>query len=478
MSARHQVRVAAEVRERIDHPVVDADGHTLEFRPALDEYLVAEGAADATALMQTHMNAWDAMVPEVRAATRSIRPPFWGLPAEHTRDLATATLPGLMYERLPELGIDVSIVYPSFGIGFAHVPHDDLRRAACRAVNRYHRDVFADYRSRLVPVAVIPMHTPEEAVAELHHSVRELGFRAVVLAGWVRRPIDAVVAANPELGQLASWYDFFGLDSPHDYDPVWRACAELGVMPSFHSGAQGWHAHQSISNYSFNHIGHFAAGNHAVCKAMFLGGVTRRFPQLRFGFLEGGVSWAVTLLADLVGHWEKRNPVAIRRYDPARVDRAAYRELFDRYGGALRAALPDDVAATFGMTRDLPEAHIDEYDGIASLDELYERFVPRFFFGCEADDPMTPVAFDPRRVPGGRPLAAMFSSDVGHWDVPDMALVLGEAYEAVDDGSLDAGAFRAFCYENAVRFYAHGNPDFFAGTSVAGDSARVLGLHG
>ena len=133
----HHVRAAAEVRDRIDHPVVDADGHTLEFRPALDEYLVAEGALDATALMQTHMNAWDAMAPEVRAATRAIRPPFWGLPAEHTLDLATTTLPGLMYERLPELGIDVSVVYPSFGVGFAHVPHDDLRRAACRAVNRY-----------------------------------------------------------------------------------------------------------------------------------------------------------------------------------------------------------------------------------------------------------------------------------------------------------------------------------------------------
>jgi predicted TIM-barrel fold metal-dependent hydrolase len=381
-----------------------------------------------------------------------------------------------MYERLPSLGIDVSVVYPSFGVGFAHVPQDDLRRAACRAVNRYHADVFADYRSRLVPVAVIPMHTPQEAVDELHVAVRDLGFRAVVLAGWVRRPIDAAVAANPELAPLAAWYDFFGLDSPHDYDAVWEACEQLGVMPSFHSGAMGWHAHQSISNYSFNHIGHFAAGNHAVCRSLFLGGVTRRFPDLRFGFLEGGVSWAVTLLADLAGHWEKRNPAAVRRYDPARIDRAAYQELFDRYAGRLRAALPENLADTFGMTRDLPEAHLDEYDGIRSVDELLDRFVPRFFFGCEADDPMTPVAFDRRRVPGGRPLAAMFSSDLGHWDVPDMTQVLPEAYEAVEDGSLDAGAFEAFTFTNATRFYAHGNRAFFAGTEVEADCARLLGV--
>ena len=36
----------------------------------------------------------------------------------------------------------------------------------------------------------------------------------------------------------------------------------------------------SPSNFVYNHIGHFAAANHAACKAMFLGGVTRRFPGL------------------------------------------------------------------------------------------------------------------------------------------------------------------------------------------------------
>jgi hypothetical protein len=30
------------------------------------------------------------------------------------------------------------------------------------------------------------------------------------------------------------------------------------------------------SNFTFNHIGHFAAAGHAVAKALFLGGVTRR----------------------------------------------------------------------------------------------------------------------------------------------------------------------------------------------------------
>lgn len=464
----------AQIRDRIDHPIIDADGHTLEFRPALNEYLVHEGAADVGELMSSHLYMWDKMSRDERVVSRAIRPPWWGLPTENTTDLATATLPKLMHKRLPQIGIDVAVVYGTFSVGFVHVPHDDLRRAACRAVNRYHADVFRDYRDRLIPVAVIPMHTPGEAIAELRHAVGELGFRAVVMAGWVRRPIEAVARAHPELAGHAAWYDFFGIDSPHDYDPVWAECAKLGVMPSFHSGAQGFNGFQSISNYVYNHLGHFAFGNNAVCRALFLGGATQRFPELRWAFLEGGVSWAVTLLADLVGHWEKRNPRSVQRYNPARLDRAAYQRLFESYGAELHADLPDDLVATFGMTRKVDESLIDEFGGIQSLDELRERFVPKFFFGCEADDPMTSFAFDRSRVPFGQPVQAMFSSDIGHWDVPDMSEVIVEAYEAVERGWLTSDDFRTFAFENPIRFYAHGNPQFFSGTAVERDVPRGL----
>jgi len=58
-----------------------------------------------------------------------------------------------------------------------------------------------------------------------------------------------------------------------------------------------------------------------------MSGVTRRFPTLRFAFLEGGVAWACSLYADLIGHWEKRNGVAVENYNPASLDRKAYLDL-------------------------------------------------------------------------------------------------------------------------------------------------------
>jgi predicted TIM-barrel fold metal-dependent hydrolase len=110
-----------------------------------------------------------------------VRPAFWGVPTRNPTDLASVCFPKLHYERLDEFGLDVAIVYPTAALGYLHLTDQDLSRAACRAVNAYHRDVFADYLDRLIPVAAIPMATPEQAVADLDHAVSNLGFKAVVI---------------------------------------------------------------------------------------------------------------------------------------------------------------------------------------------------------------------------------------------------------------------------------------------------------
>jgi hypothetical protein len=105
---------------------------------------------------------------------------------------------------------------------------------------------------------------------------------------------------------------------------------------------------------------------------------------------------------------------------------------------------------------------------VSGPDDIAEIFTTRYFFGCEADDPMNALAFDRSRNPMGVQLPALFASDIGHWDVPDFAHVLGEAWELVEHGHLDADDFRAFTFGNPVALWAGTNPDFFAGTVVAG----------
>ena len=105
-----------------------------------------------------------------------------------------------------------------------------------------------------------------------------------------------------------------------------------------------------------------------------------------------------------------------------------------------------------------------EAAGIESAADVIRQITTQCFFGCEADDPLAGLAYDTRRVPGNAPLCPIFSSDIGHWDVAHMHEVLPEAHEHLEKGWMDAGQFRAFMCDNAVRMYREANPKFFAGT--------------
>jgi len=286
-----------------------------------------------------------------------------------------------------------------------------------------------------------------------------------MLNGIVHRPLSAGGTRT----------DVLAHDSHYDYDPVWSKLEELRLAPVFHTSGQGWGSRRSPTSYMYNHIGSFAASGEAVCKALFLGGVTRRFPTLSFGFMEGGVGYACNLYADLVSHWEKRNAEAIRALDPAKLDVPAIAELLEQWGDErIRAAIPA-IAEHLAAGEPAPP-RLDEFEavGARSAEEVRDLFVPRFYFGCEADDPMVAWAFNDRLNPVGATLRPMFSSDIGHWDVPQMNGVLSEAYELVEDGHLDLEQFRAFTFDNAVRFYASQDPGFFDGTRVAAEAASTL----
>src|SRR5438093_1093946 len=193
----------------------------------------------------------------------------------------------------------------------------------------------------------------------------------------VQRPVDAVATADAEAAPFVTWYDTLGLDSEYDYDPLWAKCTELGIAPTLHTGFRRQSPRLSPTNFTYNHIGHFATAGDAVCRS-------------------------------------------------------------DR------------------------------------KEDLGDLFATPFSFGCEADDPMNTWAFDRRVNPFGARLNALFGSDIGHFDVPDMLEVLPEAYELVEDGHITAEDFRDFTFANAVRMWGAGNPGFFNGTVVEKAAAAVL----
>jgi predicted TIM-barrel fold metal-dependent hydrolase len=481
MSSTAQTKSAA-VRARLKHPVIDSDGHTIEFAPAINDYVKQIAGPELLARFGNindlvAAGGWHRQTRQERFDRRNIRPAWWGFPSKNTLDRATTTLPKLLYQRMEQFGLDFTIVYPTLAMYAAHLRDAELRCTLSRAFNTYHADLFREFSDRMTPVAVIPMHTPQEAIAELDFVVKQLGIKVVMMPGHVRRPLPILEQRAPEAARFAFWVDNLAVDSLYDYDPVWAKCIEFGVAPTFHSTSMGWGSRNSISSYVYNHIGSFAAAGEAVCKALFLGGVIRRFPRLHCVFLEGGAGWACNLYSDLLGHWRKRNRRDVQNYNPASLDRELFNDLCRQYGTPLMQDRLHSLEAGERLSGpDEDFSMLDEFAacGIERPEDISNVFKRNFYFGCEADDPINAWAFNSRINPYGARLNAIFSSDIGHWDVPNMTEVTEEAYELVEHGLITENDFRDFVFTNPARLWTSMNPDFFKGTAVEDEVREIL----
>src|SRR5258708_39904001 len=159
----------AAIHARLGHPVIDGDGHWLEPIPIFLEYLsevAGPAAVDRIRERWRQSDAWHRADWPERQHRRLRRTIWWGV-TSNTLDKASALLPALMNERLPELGVDFSVMYPSFGLTINGLSEDGLDVPAARAYNMMTADMFRPYSSRFAPVAILPACTPEEALEEL-----------------------------------------------------------------------------------------------------------------------------------------------------------------------------------------------------------------------------------------------------------------------------------------------------------------------
>src|SRR5579863_8940154 len=199
-------RSPAEIRASLSHPIVDADGHWLEYTPVFAERLrkvIGDRAADG--FLKTMQRAPDAL--RLSIAERKRRgiamEGYWTRQSTNTRDRATAMMPRMLYDRLGELGIDFGIVYPTAGLGIPRIADGETRRAVIRGFNIVTADYFAKLSDRLTPAAVIPMHTPEEAIEELEFVTRQLGSKVAMFGSSVARPLPAAKGADPQVARHA-----------------------------------------------------------------------------------------------------------------------------------------------------------------------------------------------------------------------------------------------------------------------------------
>jgi hypothetical protein len=157
------------------------------------------------------------------------------------------------------------------------------------------------------------------------------------------------------------------------------------------------------------------------------------------------------------------------------MDRKLIRQLFESHGSErFKKHLDEFEAGLLHLSG--PGLFRDDFagTGIAKAEDVKTIFERSFRFGCEADDPINALGFDRGLLPLGARMRAIFSSDIGHWDVTDMSETVHEAWELVEDGLLEQEDFREFVFENAATMWAEADPGFFDGTVVEGAVRKLF----
>jgi predicted TIM-barrel fold metal-dependent hydrolase len=172
--------------------------------------------------------------------------------------------------------------FPSFVL-FAAPPRPEEyehRHAGLQAHNRWLADFCAEKPQARAGIGQIFLNDIDDAIADVQWC-HEHGLRGGVLVG--SPPVTA--------DWLKPLYD------PH-YDPIWRACEELGVIVNTHSGTGG-PAYQFANAMPIVHVHEMVFYSQRPLVYMIVGGVFERFPNLKFVLTEAGCAWVPSLLENL-----------------------------------------------------------------------------------------------------------------------------------------------------------------------------------
>ena len=105
-------RSPADIRSSLKHPIIDADGHWIEYNPVFAERMrKVAGDKSADGFLAAQRRIPDAL--SLSVAERKQRgiamEGYWSRQSTNTRDRATAMMPRMLYDRLDELGIDFGV---------------------------------------------------------------------------------------------------------------------------------------------------------------------------------------------------------------------------------------------------------------------------------------------------------------------------------------------------------------------------------
>ena len=203
--------------------------------------------------------------------------------------------PDLRLKDLDDEGIWGEVIYPSLGIWSFNIKDPETVREGNKVLNDWAID-FQRRSPRYVCCASVPLVKIEDTVAEIHRAAG-LGFH---IAFFPTRP---PVVSPP-------WHH-------EDWDPVWDAMAETGMVVGFHIGTEPHTPDERTGVYHrgrggavLNYVETTYGGQRCVTQLIAAGALDRH-PDLRVLVSEGGATWG-PFLADRMDEGYRQHGFAVR----------------------------------------------------------------------------------------------------------------------------------------------------------------------
>ena len=353
--------------------IIDADGHVAE-----------DSAAIIAHMPQAYRD-------KAREQPFNPFPPFDHLHAGHLVDMPPGAFnrkvgPKEWLAFLDEVGVEATVLYPTAGVASSNIVNPDWALDATRAYNDWLHETYLQHSPRFHGLALLPQAVlnPNSAAEELRRAVTKLGMRGAVM------PSNSLHA--PPLG------------TPN-YSPVYEVANELGCCVAIHGGVHGSMGMDGLDPYAAVHaIGH-PLGQMISLASIVFNGVLERFPNVRFGFLEGGVAWFLFCL---------------ERFDRS-YDTHVMRDLRGSY---LKLSPSEKVS-------DYIVRHVK---------------ARRIFVGCEGGEPLLATAV---KMVGHEPF--MYSTDFPH--EVNATTCDKQLTELIENHDLSDADKNVILHSNAVEFY-------------------------
>lgn len=207
---------------------------------------------------------------------------------------------------IAEDGVWGEVIFPNRTLAMPAHPNPEYQRSMATIYNKWAWDNFSPARDRFAAMAVLPMHNPEDATAELYRAA-ETGFVGALL--------PPVVPWRPY------WHT--------SWTPLWRAFEETGLLANFHVFSGNTAQQGDIGDFFVLTDELIAEGREAIRSehqdermsttvitmagamstlAHLTGsGVLMRHPDMKFVLTESEAGWIPWLLQTLDNMQHRRN---------------------------------------------------------------------------------------------------------------------------------------------------------------------------